>query len=372
MKGLDGIRGPIYFGTGCVFRRQALYGFDAPVTEKPPGKTCNCLPKWCCCLCCSRKKKKTKQRKEKPKKFKLREASKQIHALENIEEGIIEVIGHIGNENGKEIRSVPSFCGYGGGLKWLERFSYINSVVYPWTSIPLVVYCTLPAICLLTGQFIVPEISNYASLVFKRFSYINSVVYPWTSIPLVVYCTLPAICLLTGQFIVPEISNYASLVFMLLFISIAVTGVLEMQWGGAGIDDCTSFTVTSMAADDSKFSERYIFKWTSLLIPPTTLLIIDAINNGYGIRSAIFHLLGYHPPLPLPQRFAWETRQDANHRIGVVHSAGLNLDSYVGPNKPICIERWPRIRTLWSELQEMDGRHIKKRQQPKQLEVFSL
>jgi cellulose synthase A len=57
-------------------------------------------------------------------------------------------------------RHCPIWYGYGGGLNWLERFSYINSVVYPWTSIPLLVYCTLPAICLLTGQFIVPEVTS--------------------------------------------------------------------------------------------------------------------------------------------------------------------------------------------------------------------
>src|ERR1044072_8534544 len=34
-----------------------------------------------------------------------------------------------------------------------------------------------------------------------------------------------------------QISNYASLVFISLFISIAATGILEMQWGGVGIDD---------------------------------------------------------------------------------------------------------------------------------------
>jgi cellulose synthase A len=52
----------------------------------------------------------------------------------------------------------PIWYGYGCGLKPLERFSYINSVVYPLTSIPLLAYCTLPAICLLTGKFIVPEV----------------------------------------------------------------------------------------------------------------------------------------------------------------------------------------------------------------------
>ena len=59
-------------------------------------------------------------------------------------------------------RHCPIWYGYGGGLKWLERFSYINSVVYPWTSIPLLVYCSLPAICLLTGKFIVPEVISFS------------------------------------------------------------------------------------------------------------------------------------------------------------------------------------------------------------------
>lgn len=86
MKGLDGIQGPIYVGTGCVFRRQALYGYDAPVKKKPPGKTCNCLPKWLF-WCCCRSRKKNKKAKSNGKK-KKKEASKQIHALENIEEGI--------------------------------------------------------------------------------------------------------------------------------------------------------------------------------------------------------------------------------------------------------------------------------------------
>lgn len=87
MKGLDGLQGPIYVGTGCVFRRQALYGYDAPVEKKPPGKTCNCLPKWCCFCCGPSRSKKTKSKNNSKKKTKLREASKQIHALENIEEG---------------------------------------------------------------------------------------------------------------------------------------------------------------------------------------------------------------------------------------------------------------------------------------------
>lgn len=34
MRALDGVQGPVYVGTGCMFRRFALYGFDPPNTEK--------------------------------------------------------------------------------------------------------------------------------------------------------------------------------------------------------------------------------------------------------------------------------------------------------------------------------------------------
>lgn len=58
-------------------------------------------------------------------------------------------------------RHCPVWYGYGGGLKWLERLSYINACQYPFTSIPLLVYCALPAVCLLTGKFITPEVKGW-------------------------------------------------------------------------------------------------------------------------------------------------------------------------------------------------------------------
>jgi cellulose synthase A len=92
MKGLDGIQGPIYVGTGCVFRRQALYGYDAPKTKKPPSRTCNCWPKWCFCCCCfgnrKQKKKTTKPKTEKKKLlfFKKEENQSPAYALGEIDE----------------------------------------------------------------------------------------------------------------------------------------------------------------------------------------------------------------------------------------------------------------------------------------------
>lgn len=179
-------------------------------------------------------------------------------------------------------RHCPLWYGYGGKLKWLERLAYINTIVYPFTSIPLLAYCTIPAVCLLTGKFIIPTLSNLTSV--------------W---------------------------------FLALFLSIIATGVLELRWSGVSIQDWwrneqfwviggvsahlfavfqgllkvlagvdTNFTVTAKAADDTEFGELYLFKWTTLLIPPTTLIILnmvgvvagvsDAINNGYGSWGPLF------------------------------------------------------------------------------------
>ncbi|KAF2293151.1 hypothetical protein GH714_038021 [Hevea brasiliensis] len=396
MKGLDGLQGPIYVGTGCVFRRQALYGYDAPVKKKPPGKTCNCWPKWCCLCCGSRKNKKSKPKKEKKKKSN-REASKQIHALENIEEGIEDSTTEKSSETSqmkleKKFGQSPVFvastilenggvpqdaspasllreaiqvisCGYEDKTEWGKEVGWIYGSVtediltgfkmhcHGWRSVycipkrpafkgsaPINLSDRLHQVLRWALGSVEIFLSRHCPIWYgyggglnwlERFSYINSVVYPWTSIPLLVYCTLPAICLLTGKFIVPEISNYASIVFMALFISIAATGILEMQWGGVGIDDWwrneqfwviggvsshlfalfqgllkvlagvnTNFTVTSKGADDGEFSELYLFKWTSMLIPPTTLLIMnivgvvvgisDAINNGYDSWGPLF------------------------------------------------------------------------------------
>jgi len=57
-------------------------------------------------------------------------------------------------------RHCPIWYGYNGRLKLLERLAYINTIVYPITSIPLIAYCVLPAICLLTNKFIIPEVSS--------------------------------------------------------------------------------------------------------------------------------------------------------------------------------------------------------------------
>ncbi|KAI4366235.1 hypothetical protein MLD38_022134 [Melastoma candidum] len=398
MKGLDGIQGPIYVGTGCVFRRYALYGYDAPKVKKPPTRTCNCLPKWCCCGCCCagkrKKKKNAKSKLELLKKTSKKEET-EVLALEGTDKGVegieaenpmplnklekkfgqstvfvastlLEYGGTLKGASSasllKEAIHVIS-CGYEDKTEWGKEVGWIYGSVtediltgfkmhcHGWRS----VYC-IPARPAFKGSApinlsdrlnqvlrwalgsIEIFLSRHCPLWYgyggglkwlERLSYINATVYPWTSIPLLAYCTLPAICLLTGKFITPELNNVASLWFLSLFICIFATSILEMRWSGVGIDEWwrneqfwviggvsshlfavfqgllkvlagvdTNFTVTSKAGDDEEFSELYTFKWTTLLIPPTTLLIVnligvvagvsEAINNGYESWGPLF------------------------------------------------------------------------------------
>lgn len=386
MKGLDGIQGPIYVGTGCVFSRQALYGFDAPKAKKPPTRTCNCLPKWCCCCSGRGKKKKTNKLKSEIKRRFSRdgyaEAPAPVCSLEGVEgtegEKLVLVSEHklenkFGQspvfvastllENGGILKSASPAsllkeaihvisCGYEDKTEWGSEVGWIYGSVtediltgfkmhcHGWRSI----YC-IPARPAFKGSApinlsdrlhqvlrwalgsIEIFLSRHCPLWYgyggglewlERLSYINATVYPWTSIPLLAYCTLPAVCLLTGKFITPELSNVASLWFLSLFICIFTTSILEMRWSGVGIDEWwrneqfwviggvsahlfavfqgllkvlagvdTNFTVTSKGGDDAEFSELYAFKWTTLLIPPTTLLIINLIGVVAGVSNAI-------------------------------------------------------------------------------------
>ncbi|GMH02565.1 hypothetical protein Nepgr_004404 [Nepenthes gracilis] len=417
MKGLDGIQGPVYVGTGCVFNRQALYGYDPPISEKRPKMTCDCWPSWCCCCCCFGGRRKSKSKKKglknllsvgglfSKKKKKMMNGKKYSRSesgptfnLEDIEEGLegyeqLEKSSLMSQKNfEKRFGQSPVFiastlmedgglpegtnstkfineaihvisCGYEEKTEWGKEIGWIYGSVTEdiltgfkmhcrgWKSI----YC-MPKRAAFKGSAPINLsdrlhqvlrwalgsveifLSRHCPLWYgyggklkwlERLAYINTIVYPFTSIPLLAYCTIPAVCLLTGKFIIPTLTNLASVWFMALFLSIIVTGVLELRWSGVSIQDWwrneqfwviggvsahlfavfqgllkvlagidTNFTVTSKSADDSEFGDLYLFKWTTLLIPPTTLIILnmvgvvagvsDAINNGYGSWGPLF------------------------------------------------------------------------------------
>uniref|UniRef100_A0A7N0TAG8 Cellulose synthase n=1 Tax=Kalanchoe fedtschenkoi TaxID=63787 RepID=A0A7N0TAG8_KALFE len=381
MKGLDGIQGPMYVGTGCCFNRRALYGYN-PVLSAADLEP-NIIFKN---LCGSRKKRCRKdsgkggETPEPEVELPLYDMEDEDGNSEDDEEGNLLPMSRKRLE--KRFGQSPVFieatfmekggvpptadpalllqeaihvisCGYEDRTEWGKEIGWIYGSVTEdiltgfkmhargWIS----VYC-MPRLPAFKGSAPI-NLSDRLNQVLRwalgsieiflsrhcpiwygykgrlrplqRFAYINTIVYPLTSIPLVAYCMLPAFCLLTNKFIIPEISNFAGIWFILLFMSIAATGVLELRWSNVSIEDWwrneqfwviggtsahlfavfqgllkvlagidTNFTVTSKASDeDGDFSELYVFKWTSLLIPPTTILVINFIGIVAGVSYAV-------------------------------------------------------------------------------------
>ncbi|CAA7395443.1 unnamed protein product [Spirodela intermedia] len=385
LRGLDGIQGPVYVGTGCVFNRTALYGYEPPVKNKKKNNKASFFSS-----CCGGSRKKgSKYNKNSDKSNKKVDSTVPVFTLDDIEEGVegagfddekslimsqMSLEKRFGQssvfvastlmENGgvpqsatpdvllKEAIHVIS-CGYEDKSDWGSEIGWIYGSVTEdiltgfkmhargWRSI----YCmpnppafkgsapinlsdrlnqvlrwALGSVEILLSRHCPIWYGYGGRLKFlERFAYVNTTIYPVTAIPLIIYCTLPAICLLTGKFIIPQISNFASIWFISLFLSIFATGILEMRWSGVGIEEWwrneqfwviggvsahlfavfqgllkvlagidTNFTVTSKASDeDGDFAELYMFKWTTLLIPPTTLLIINLVGVVAGISYAV-------------------------------------------------------------------------------------
>ncbi|XP_052178871.1 probable cellulose synthase A catalytic subunit 1 [UDP-forming] [Diospyros lotus] len=384
LKGLDGIQGPVYVGTGCCFNRKALYGYDPVLTEE------DLEPSIIVKSCGGSRKKGRRGNKKyiaKMRAVKRTESTIPFFNEEDTDDGVegdddekslvflksLEkrfgqspvFIAAISTEQGglppssnpeillKEAFHVIS-CGYEEKTEWGKEIGWIYGSVTEdiltgfkmhargWISIycmphrpafkgsaPINLSDRLNQVLRWALGSIEILLSRHCPIwygyngrlkLLERLAYINTIVYPLTSIPLLAYCVLPAICLLTGKFIIPEISNYASMWFILLFVSIFATGILELRWSGVGIEDWwrneqfwviggisahlfavfqgllkvfagidTNFTVTSKASTDDggEFSELYMFKWTSLLIPPTTVLVVNLVGIVAGVSYAI-------------------------------------------------------------------------------------
>nr|XP_010920010.1 cellulose synthase-like protein D2 [Elaeis guineensis] len=385
MRALDGLQGPVYVGTGCLFRRIALYGFDPPRSKEHHHG---------CCSCCFPRRR---------KKSSATVASEETRALRmgDVDEGDMNLATFpkkFGNSNflidsipvaefqGRPLADHPSIkngrppgaltiprqlldasvvaeavsvisCWYEEKTEWGQRVGWIYGSVTEdvvtgyrmhnrgWRSI----YCvtkrdafrgTAPinltdrlhqVLRWATGSveiFFSRNNAIFASSKMKllqRIAYLNVGIYPFTSIFLIVYCFLPALSLFSGQFIVQTL-NVAFLTYLLLItLTLCMLAVLEIKWSGieleewwrneqfwviggtsahlaavlqgllkvvAGIE--ISFTLTSKSAgddNDDEFADLYIVRWTSLMIPPLTIIMVNVIAIAVGVGRTIYSVI---------------------------------------------------------------------------------
>ncbi|KAJ9678476.1 hypothetical protein PVL29_020618 [Vitis rotundifolia] len=385
MRALDGLQGPVYVGTGCLFRRIALYGFDPPRSkEHHPG---------CCSCCFSRRKKHVSvaTTPEENRALRMGDSDDEEMSLSLLPKRfgnsnflidsipVAEFQGrpladHPAVKNGRppgaltiprelldastvaEAISVIS-CWYEDKTEWGNRVGWIYGSVTEdvvtgyrmhnrgWKS----VYCvtkrdafrgTAPinltdrlhqVLRWATGSVEIFFSRNNALLasprmkLLQRIAYLNVGIYPFTSIFLIVYCFLPALSLFSGQFIVQTL-NVTFLTYLLVItVTLCMLAVLEIKWSGieleewwrneqfwliggtsahlaavlqgllkviAGIE--ISFTLTSKSGGDDiddEFADLYVVKWTSLMIPPITIMMTNLIAIAVAFSRTIYSVL---------------------------------------------------------------------------------
>ncbi|XVE77565.1 hypothetical protein DITRI_Ditri13aG0073600 [Diplodiscus trichospermus] len=388
MRALDGLQGPMYVGTGCIFRRTALYGFSPPRATEHHG--------WF-----GRRKIKLLLRKHKVTKKAVDETVLPINGEHNDDDDAdIEYLLHpkrFGNSTsltasipvaeyqgrllqelqgkGNQGRPAGSLavprepldaatvaeaisvisCFYEDKTEWGKRVGWIYGSVTEdvvtgyrmhnrgWRS----VYCvtkrdafrgTAPinltdrlhqVLRWATGSveiFFSRNNALFASRRMKflqRVAYFNVGMYPFTSIFLLVYCTLPAVSLFSGQFIVQALSVTFLIFLLAITITLCLLAILEIKWSGitlhdwwrneqfwliggtsahpaavlqgllkviAGVD--ISFTLTSKSATpddgDDEFAELYVVKWSFLMVPPITIMMLNSIAIAVGIAKTMY------------------------------------------------------------------------------------
>ncbi|XP_031122362.1 cellulose synthase-like protein D5 [Ipomoea triloba] len=388
MRALDGLQGPMYVGTGCIFRRIALYGFSPPRATEHHG--------WC-------GRRKTRKVLRKPNMPNGQEDDEEMVlptiGAHNDDEDLTRVLlpkqfgnsvplvdsiavaefggrllhelrgkGCLGRPAGSlavqrepldasalaEAVSVIS-CYYEDKTEWGRRVGWIYGSITEdvvtgyrmhnrgWRSI----YCVtkrdafrgtapinltdrlIQVLRWATGSveiFFSRNNALFASPRMKflqRVAYFNVGMYPFTSIFLLVYCFLPALSLFSGKFIVESL-NITFLVFLLsITLTLCLLAILEIKWSGitledwwrneqfwliggtsahpaaviqgllkviAGVDINFTLTSKSAAPDDGEdeFAELYEFRWTVLMIPPITIILLNCVAIAVAVFRTVY------------------------------------------------------------------------------------
>lgn len=366
------MKGPVYVGTGCMFRRFALYGFDPPQPDKllapnnnnkaaadaetqtiltatdfDPELDVNLLPK--------RFGNSTMLSESIPvAEFQGRPLADHPAVKFGRPPGALRIPREpLDAATVAESVSVIS-CWYEDKTEWGDRVGWIYGSVTEdvvtgyrmhnrgWRS----VYCITKrdafrgsapinltdrlhqVLRWATGSVEIFFSRNNAFLatrklkLLQRLAYLNVGIYPFTSMFLIVYCFLPALSLFSGQFIVQNLDVKFLIYLLLITLCLIGLAILEVKWSGVGLEQWwrneqfwlisgtsahlaavvqgllkviagieISFTLTAKSGsedNDDIYADLYVVKWTSLMIPPIVIAMVNIIAVAFAFSRTVY------------------------------------------------------------------------------------
>ncbi|KAF7008084.1 hypothetical protein CFC21_022941 [Triticum aestivum] len=367
MLALNGLQGPSYLGTGCMFRRIALYGIDPPewrhdnivVDDKRFGSSIPFLD--------SVSKAINQERSTIPPPISetlVAEMERVVSASHDKATGWGKGVGYIYDIATEDI--VTGFRIHGQGWRsmycTMERDAFcgiapINLTerlhqIVRWSGGSLEMFFSLNN----------PLIGGRRIQSLQRVSYLNMTVYPVTSLFILLYALSPVMWLIPDEVYIQRPFTKYVVFLLVIILMIHVIGWLEIKWAGVTWLDywrneqffmigSTSaypaavlhmvvnlltkkgihFRVTSKqtAADtNDKFADLYDMRWVPMLIPTTVVLIANVGAIGVAMGKTIVYM------------GAWTIAQKTHAALGLLFNVWIMVLLY--PFALAIMGRWAK------------------------------
>ncbi|CAL5062250.1 unnamed protein product [Urochloa decumbens] len=329
MLALNGLQGPSYLGTGCMFRRIALYGIDPPHCR--PGnitaesnKYGNSTP-----LIDSVSKAIKQERSTTPPPLDdtfVTEMEMVVTASYDNGTDWGKGVGYIYDIATEDI--VTGFRIHGQG--WRTMYCTMEHDAFCGTA-PINLTERLHQIVRWSGGSLEMFFSHNNPLVggqrlqlLQRVSYLNMTVYPVTSLFILLYALCPVMWLVPDEIHIQRPFTRYVVYLLIIILMIHLIGWLEIKWAGVTWMDywrneqffmigSTSaypiavlhmakrlltkkgihFRVTSKQTNsntDDKFADLYEMQWTPMLIPTVFVLVANVGAIGVAMGKAVVYM----------------------------------------------------------------------------------
>ena len=328
MLALNGLQGPSYLGTGCMFRRIALYGIDPPHCRQEEIVDANRFGSSILFLD-SVSKAINQERSTIPPTLSetfLTEMETVVSASHDKDTGWGKGVGYIYDIATEDI--VTGFRIHGQG--WRSMYCTMERDTFCGIA-PINLTERLHQIVRWSGGSLEMFFSRNNPLIggarlqtLQRVSYLNMTVYPVTSLFILLYALSPVMWLIPDELYIQRPFTKYVVYLLVIILMIHIIGWLEIKWAGIQWLDywrneqffmigSTSaypmavlhmvvnlltkkgihFRVTSKqtAADtNDKFADLYDMRWVPMLIPTVVVLIANVGAIGVAMGKTIVYM----------------------------------------------------------------------------------
>ncbi|KAL6657843.1 hypothetical protein ACP70R_005623 [Stipagrostis hirtigluma subsp. patula] len=329
LLGLNGLQGPSYVGTGCMFRRIALYGADPPRLRPNDDKIVGNSNKFGNSV---------------PFINSIPSAANQEWSMTSppaLDESVMSELASVmkcayedGTEWGKEVGwvydiatedVVTGFRVHRTG--WRSMYCRMEPDAFRGTA-PINLTERLYQILRWSGGSLDMCVSHYPLFAsrrlqfMQRIAYTNMTAYPTSSIFLLFYFLFPIIWIFRGEFYIQKPFPTYVLYLVILIAMTELIGMVEIKWAGLTLLDLirneqfyiigatavyplavwhivlklilrgkgVSFKLTAKQATSAtteKFAELYEVQWAPLLIPTIVVIAVNVGAIGTAIGRAV-------------------------------------------------------------------------------------